>query len=333
MQKLEKKIVTRNAFCYNSKKIDCTCHLAGRDVDLIRSVAFAGIGAVGAIYAELALRYKEVPCFAVVRDKASYDERPVSVNGRLMDIPLKTPQEGSPVDLVIVAVKWNALEDVLDQLRLFVGKNTIILSLLNGVSSEAVIESYFPQAKVLLAMCSGIDSSREGRVVSMRRRGKIVFGEADGSRSQTVKMVRQYLDDAGIPHEMPEDMLHQMWWKLMVNVGMNQVSAVTGLDYEGVRTNPTVMEQMHRAQREVIAVANAQGIPMDERDIEAWDKQLAGLSCCGISSTLQDIRARRKTEVELYGETICRLGSKLGIATPENEALVRRIHEIETSYL
>lgn len=300
---------------------------------MIRSVAFAGIGSVGAIYAELALRYKEVSCVAVVRDKASYDERPVSVNGRLLDIPLKTPDEGYQVDLVIVAVKWNVLGDVLDQLKPFVGTGTIILSLLNGVSSEAVIESVFPQAKVLLAMCSGVDSSREGRAVSMRRRGKIVFGEADGSRSQAVASVRQYLDDAGIPHEMPEDMLHQMWWKLMVNVGMNQVSAVTDLNYEGMRTNPEAMERMHRAQREVIAVANAQGIAMDERDIEAWDRQLAGLSCCGISSTLQDIRARRKTEVELYGETVCRLGKRLGIAAPENEKLVRDIRKIEKEYL
>lgn len=300
---------------------------------MIRSVAFAGVGAVGAIYAELALQYKKVPCFAVVREKASYRERPISVNGHRMDIPLRTPQEGQPVDLLVVAVKWNALEDVLDQLKLFVGKETIIISLLNGVSSEAVIESYFPQAKVLLAMCSGIDSSREGRTVSMRRRGKIVFGEADGSRSDTVKVVKQYFDCAGIPNESPQDMLRQMWWKLMVNVGMNQISAVTGLDYEGVRTNPEVMEKMHHAQREVIAVANAQGIPMDEHDIEAWDRQLAGLSCCGISSTLQDIRARRKTEVEIYGETICRLGKALGIPTPENERLVRRIREIEKSYL
>ncbi|MBQ8619330.1 MAG: ketopantoate reductase family protein [Clostridia bacterium] len=300
---------------------------------MIRSVAFAGIGAVGAIYAELALLYKAVPCFAVVRDKESYKSRPVSVNGRLMDMLLKTPADGHPVDLVIVAVKWNALDEVLEQLKPFVGENTIILSLLNGVSSEAVIESSFPQAKVLLAMCSGIDSSREGRAVSMRRRGRIVFGEADGRRSEAVEAVRRYFDTAGIPNETPEDMLHQMWWKLMVNVGMNQVSAVTDLDYEGMRTNPAAMEQMHRAQREVIAVANAQGILMDERDIEAWDRQLSGLSSCGISSTLQDIRARRKTEVELYGVTICRLGKALGIPTPENERLVQRIREIETGYL
>ena len=81
---------------------------------MIRSVAFAGIGSVGAIYAELAVRCEESPCFAIVRDKVSYQTRQVSVNDVLMPIQLKTPEEGAPVDLVIVAVKWHALGDVLE---------------------------------------------------------------------------------------------------------------------------------------------------------------------------------------------------------------------------
>ena len=300
---------------------------------MIRSVAFAGIGSVGAIYAELALRCEEIPCFAVVRDKVSYETRRVSVNDVLMPIQLKTPEEGMPVDLVIVAVKWHALGDVLEQIASFIAPNTVILSLLNGVNSEAVIAERFPQAHVIPAMCSGIDSNRQGRAVRMNRRGKIVFGETDGGISDDVLRVQRYFDLTGIPYEVAEDMQHQMWWKLMVNVGMNQISAVYDLDYEGVRSNPEVMARMHRAQREVIAVANAQGIALDERDIEKWDRQLAGLSCHGLSSTLQDIRARRKTEVELYGEEVCRRGKALGIETPENEKLVSEIRAIERTYL
>lgn len=300
---------------------------------MVRSVAFAGIGSVGAIYAELALQHADVPCFAVVKDKSSYEERPVSVNGQRLNIPLKTPQEGERIDLVMIAVKWGGLEDVLEQLAPFIGEGTIILSLLNGVNSESVIAARFPQARVLPAMCSGIDSNRQGRAVRMNRRGKIVFGEFNGEQSENVQAVAQYFEQTGIPFETPEDMLHRMWWKLMVNVGMNQVSAVTGLDYEGVRTNPDAMDQMHRAQREVIAIANALGIMMDERDIEEWDRQLMTLSCHGMSSTLQDIRARRKTEVELYGGEICQLGCRLGVPTPENERLVARIKEIEGLYL
>ena len=305
----------------------------GEECGMVRSVAFAGIGSVGAIYAELALQHADIPCFAVVKDKSSYEERPVSVNGQTLNIPLKTPQEGERVDLVMIAVKWSGLEDVLEQLAPFIGEGTIILSLLNGVNSESVIAARFPQSRVLPAMCSGIDSNRQGRAVRMNRRGKIVFGEFNGEQSENVQAVAQYFEQTGIPFETPEDMLHRMWWKLMVNVGMNQVSAVTGLDYEGVRTNPDAMDQMHRAQREVIAIANALGIMMDERDIEEWDRQLMTLSCHGMSSTLQDVRAHRKTEVELYGGEICQLGCRLGVPTPENERLVKRIWEIEREYL
>lgn len=302
---------------------------------MIRSVAFAGLGAVGAIYAQLAARKPEAaPCFAIVRDKKSYSERPVSINAEPLDIALRTPHEtGEKADLVIIAVKWHTFGETLEQIAPFVGERTVILSLLNGIRSEAVAARRFPQARVLLSMCSGIDSNRDGRAVNMNRRGRIVFGERGGERSPAVEDVAAYFDKTGIPYETPQDMLHQMWWKLMVNVGMNQVSAVTGLNYEGMRTTPDAMARMHAAQREVIAVANALGIAMDQRDIEKWDRQLATLCCTGISSTLQDIRARRKTEVELYGETICRLGKSLGIETPENEALALRIREIEAEYL
>jgi len=301
---------------------------------VIENVAFAGIGAVGAIYAQCALQCVQIPCLAVVKDKQSYRDNPVSVNGERLAINLATPQEaGEKADLVIVAVKWHVFEEVLEQIAPFVGEGTIILSLLNGISSEQVIRKRFPQARVLLSMCSGVDSNREGRAVRMNRRGKIVFGEPDGKMSEAVASVAAYFDLAGIPYETPGDMLHQMWWKLMVNVGMNQVSAVLGLNYEGMRSSPDAMEQMHAAQREVIAIANALGISLDEQDIETWDRQLDTLCCCGLSSTLQDIRAKRKTEIELYGETICQLGRSLGIETPENQRLAAQIRKIEAEYL
>lgn len=300
----------------------------------INSVAFAGIGSVGAIYAQLALDCPQARCYAIVRDRQSYLDRPVSVNGAPLPIEMVMSGEAKEsADLVLIAVKWHDLRETLEQIAPFIGEGTIILSLLNGVSSERVIAARFPQARVLPAMCSGIDSNRQGRAVRMNRRGRIVFGEERGGPGEAVQAVAAYFEAAHIPHETPQDMLRELWWKLMVNVGMNQVSAVTNLDYEGVRTNPDVMERMHRAQREVIAVAQAQGIALDETDIAKWDRQLEGLSSHGLSSTLQDIRARRKTEVELYGVEICALGEKLGVPTPENEALVRRIREIEAEYL
>lgn len=300
---------------------------------VIESVAFAGLGSVGAIYAQPASRCGEVPCFAVVREKESFEKQPVSVNGERLSIPLRVPEEvRSAADLILIAVKWHALPDVLEQIAPAVGEHTIVLSLLNGISSEREIARRFPQARVLYAFGSGIDSNRSGRAVQMNRRGKIVFGSEAGEEDEDVAAVRAYFERAGIPCEVSRDMVHQLWWKLMVNVGMNQVSAVMNLNFGAFRRSEEAMDRMRRAQREVIAVANAQGIPMDERDMARWERQLEGLSADGMSSTLQDVRARRKTEVELYGGEICRMGALLGVQTPVNAELVRQIREIERSF-
>lgn len=300
---------------------------------MINTVAFAGLGSVGAIYAQLAVRCREVPCFSIVRDAASHRVEPVSVNGELLGIPLLTPEQVvRKADLILVAVKYHALEDALSQIAPAVREGTIILSLLNGISSEWIISRRFPQAQVLYAFGSGIDANRTGRAVQMNRRGTIVFGASGPEQAQAVEEVRAYFQKADIPFAVSGNIIRDLWWKLMVNVGMNQVSAVTGLTFGAFRENEEAMNLMRSAQREVIAVANAQGIPMNGEDIAQWEKQLAGLSPQGLSSTLQDIRAQRKTEVALYGEEICRQGKKWGIPTPVNEKLVSRIHEIEQSF-
>ena len=300
---------------------------------MIGSVAFSGLGSVGAIYAQLASRQKDVPCFAVVRETESFGRQPVSVNGERLDIPLRTPEQvHAAADLILIAVKWHALADALEQIAPAVGPGTVILSLLNGISSEQVIARRFPQASVLYAFGSGIDSNRVGRAVRMNRRGRIVFGPRTEGQEADTAAVQAYFERAGIPHEVSCEMQRELWWKLMVNVGMNQVSAVMDLNFGDFRRSEEALCRMRRAQREVIAVANAQGIAMDERDIGRWERQLAGLSADGLSSTLQDVRAHRKTEVELYGGEICRLGEILGVPTPVNAELLRRIREIEASF-
>lgn len=300
---------------------------------VVDSVAFAGLGSVGAIYAQLASRQRDVPCFAIVREKESFGREPVSVNGEGLDIPLVIPaQVAAPAKLILIAVKWYALGDALEQIAPAVGAHTIILSLLNGISSERMIAQRFPQASVLYAFGSGIDSNRSGRAVRMNRRGRIVFGpRTDGQQADTAA-VQAYFERAAIPHEVSYHMQRELWWKLMVNVGMNQVSAVMNLNFGDFRRCAEAMELMRSAQREVIAVANAQGVAMNEEDIARWERQLAGLSADGLSSTLQDVRARRKTEVELYGGEICRLGEQYGVPTPVNAELVRRIHAIEAGF-
>lgn len=303
---------------------------------MFTKVAFIGIGAVGSIYAQCMLKNKrEADVWAIVPQKETYDAMPVIVNGELLRIPLRTADENeTKADVIIVAVKWHHLEKAMDEAAQFMHRGTQVISLLNGIRSEDCLAARFGWSRVLYAICSGIDSSRAGHTITMNRRGQILFGEKTNEHlSQRVLAVRHLFERTGVPHRIAIDMEKQLWWKLMVNVGMNQVSALYGLSYGAFLDSPQAMHMMRNAQMEVLKLARAKRVDLSENDIQAWEEQLRGLSAAGRSSTLQDIWNRQKTEVEIFGGEVCKLGRELGIPTPVNEALYLKIRQIEDGYL
>jgi len=84
--------------------------------------------------------------------------------------------------------------------------------------------------------------------------------------------------------------------------------------------------------REVIALSSALGTGLGESDIEAWTSSLPGFSPEAKTSMLQDVLARRKTEVEAFAGTVVELGAKAGVPTPVNELFFDMLRTIEQSY-
>ncbi|MPN44718.1 hypothetical protein SDC9_192283 [bioreactor metagenome] len=84
--------------------------------------------------------------------------------------------------------------------------------------------------------------------------------------------------------------------------------------------------------REVVLVANAEGIALSEQDVEEWDAIICALPADGEPSMRQDGKARRKSEVELFSGTVRRLAAKHGLAVPVNDWLYQRVLEMESAY-
>jgi 2-dehydropantoate 2-reductase len=128
-------------------------------------------------------------------------------------------------------------------------------------------------------------------------------------------------------------MEHVMWRKFMINVGINQASAVLGAPYGIFQSDAGAKAIMESLMREAIAVANAEGVALNEADLQGWYDFLNTLSPNGKTSMLQDIEAGRKTEVELFGVKVVELGRKHGIPTPVNQTLSNIIQIRERIYL
>jgi 2-dehydropantoate 2-reductase len=114
----------------------------------------------------------------------------------------------------------------------------------------------------------------------------------------------------------------------MMNVGINQVSAVLRAPYGLFTAAGDARDLMSAASREVIAISRKLGINLSEEDIEKYVKVLETISPLGKTSMLQDVEAGRKTEVESFAGTVIKLGRQYGVETPVNGVLFKMIKAI-----
>ena len=118
----------------------------------------------------------------------------------------------------------------------------------------------------------------------------------------------------------------------MLNVGVNQVVMVCEGNYGTIQRPGEPRERMIAAMREVMALSALEGIPVTEADLRYYTELLDTLDPEGMPSMRQDGLARRKSEVELFSGTVCRLAAKHGLAVPVNARLYRDITEMESVY-
>lgn len=296
-------------------------------------VVILGAGAMGAFFAA---RFFDADngATAVVARGQRYEKLKrdgLVVNGEHYKIPVIHPDETpGPAELIIVALKHHHLPEAVPDLKNLVGPETMIISVMNGLDSEEYIGSVYGMDHVLYTISVGIDALREGNRLTYTKPGKHYFGEpVNAEISPKVRRVQEAFERAGIPYETPPDMMRMVWWKFMINVGMNQASAVTRGPYGVFQSSSEAQALMEDLMREVITLAKASGVNLVEKDIEEWYTFLNTLSPAGKTSMLQDIEAGRKTEIEIFGGKVVALGRELGIPTPVNQALFRIITVLE----
>ncbi len=300
----------------------------------IKKIAIIGAGAMGAVYAAL-LHDTDPGCvsFAARGNRAQRLRRDgLIVNGKLYKIPVIPPEENAePADLIIVAVKNQHLAEAIRDMRNFVGPETIIISVMNGIDSEEQIGAVYGLDKVLYCVNLGIDALREDNRVIYTTQGTLYFGEETNPfPTERVKRVGELFSKVGIVHETPLDMKRVLWRKFMINVGINQTSAVLGAPYAVFQNSGQARELMESAMREVIQLAQKAGVNLSEDDIRGFEPVLARLNPQGKTSMLQDVDAGRKTEVEMFAGRVITLGRQYNVPVPVNQMLFDKIREIES---
>lgn len=297
----------------------------------IRNILICGIGAIGSIYADKIQKFAPENLRILV-DKnrlEKYKNNPVIFNGRELNFNYILPEETNfKADLIIIATKFDGLNDVVKNIENFVKEDTIILSLLNGVTSEKIIASKYGCDKILYSYFIGHSAVRTGRNVIHDDVNTIVFGSENPNDLNNVELVKTYFDKVGINYQIPDDIIRSLWLKYMLNVSSNQITAVLGFTFGEMMSNRNCMKLARNVMKEVEAIAKAEGVHNTETMIEETVKHINSMTPEGKTSMLQDVIAGRKTEVEMFAGTVIDYGKKHNIPTPYNNILKEMIDAI-----
>lgn len=293
----------------------------------INKILIIGLGAVGSIYATRFYDWNPAS-IRVLLDETRierYKKSGIIFNDKKYDFEYILPAEQNfKADLIIIATKNSDLKSAVKMIKNFVDEDTIILSLLNGISSEEIIANKYGAKYVLRSYYIGHASVRSGAKIDYDGVGKIIFGDENNFLlSEKVKRVKTLFEECGIEYEIPEDMKSAMWKKFVINIGINQASAIHRADYGELQSSLEFQKTARELMEEAVKIAKALEVKDAESFIDEAFNLINSMPSDLKCSMLQDVESGRKTEVAAFAGEICRLGKKLNIPTPKNQEALR----------
>jgi 2-dehydropantoate 2-reductase len=297
-----------------------------------------GTGAMGSLFGGLlTLAGEEVWLVGNRRDQIdtirsaglTFEEK-----GELRIIPMNATLDVTSVgkaDLVIFFVKTYDTKVAVSDALALEKEDTIFLTLQNGLGNEEVLCQKIDRKKVMLGVTGhGATLIRPGHIRHAGW-GKTFIGELDHRITDRVLRMTQMLCDARIETEVSSNIHDQVWGKLLVNVGVNALTALTGFKNGQLLDYPESARLMERLVSEAAEVARKKGVHLEEDPIEKVRKVIEATKE-NRSSMGQDFDHRQKTEIDAINGAVVREAQPLGIPVPFNQAVTDLVKAIEKSF-
>lgn len=293
-------------------------------------ITIMGTGGVGGYFgARLAQAGHDVHFVARGAHLAAMQERGLRVESPLGALHLPRVQVTDDpatipgADLVLFGVKLWDTEAAAAAIRPLIGPDTALISFQNGVVKDDILRRIVGDSAVVGGVCYIATTIAEPGVI--RHTGsmhKLVFGEYDGRVSERVQRFSQACAGAGFDHELSDRIRRTLWEKFVFLVGLSGSTATTRVSIGPIRQQPRSRAFLHDLMDEAVQVARAEGVDLPA-DFAA--QRLAfcdGLPAGMTSSMHHDLQRGNRLEVRWLGGDVVARGERLGIATPNNRAVL-----------
>lgn len=235
-------------------------------------------------------------------------------------------------ELVIIAVKSYDTKEAISASKPLISNDTSVLTLQNGLGNVEIISEAVGQEKVIGGVTNLGATLLETGKVRHAGKGETIIGRIDGKIPVQMRQIREIFNACGLETKISKDIKGILWSKLIINVGINALTAITRLhngrliEFEGTR------KILREAVTEAVRISKRKRIKLIYDDPLAKVEAVCEATSENISSMLQDILRKKRTEIDFINGVIVRLGQELGIPVPANLTLVDLVKTIEASY-
>ncbi|MFH1539070.1 MAG: 2-dehydropantoate 2-reductase [bacterium] len=289
-------------------------------------IAVVGTGALGTLFGGLLAKSgQDVLLLDNHPERAEHINRKglrfEGISGDL-EIPAKATSdysEAEGADWFLFCVKAYSTAAAAEQIAPFVAEKSTVLTLQNGIGNVEKICEFIPSGRVAAGTTSNGANVRGPGHIHHAGAGETIVGELDGSESERLKKISEVLTAAGFPTRTSGNVEGLLWGKLLVNVGINPLTAILRIRNGEILERPPTLDLMHLAVLEAYRVCLKKGIKLEFPDPVKKVEEVARLTANNISSMHQDVRAGKQTEIDAICGAVVEAGREFDVETPINE--------------
>lgn len=288
-------------------------------------IGIFGMGAVGSSILNEMGEYEKLYILANEERINKYNSTKLIINDKKFSP--KYISKGK-MDLVIVCLKNYHLEKSLSDIEKFVDDNTIILPLLNGIMAHDILANYFKANRVLYGVIN-VEANKINNIVKTSKIINLQFGyEYNNPIKPEILAIKEIFDKYNIRNNIYENMKRRVWLKWMLNMGINQISALCNATYKDM-SHPLLKELMTDIYKEVYNVSLAYNIGLTEDDLNETIKRMDYFDSDRVTSLTIDFYNNEQNELDSFSKTLISLAKEKNIATPINDILYKLLKSLD----
>ncbi|MFH2137236.1 MAG: 2-dehydropantoate 2-reductase [Candidatus Omnitrophota bacterium] len=303
-------------------------------------IVIVGPGAIGCLYAAFLTKKKQAEVWLVDKNPQrakKITESGVKISGVGGDFVVKVNctnrvEDIKACDLVIIAVKSYDTEAAVKSIEPLLDTSTNVLTLQNGLGNIETISEIVGRDRVFGGVTSLAATLTGQGEVYYAGKGETVVGRMDKKLTVSMRSIREVFNKAGFLTRLSKDINSLIWSKLIINVGINAQTAIIRLYNGNLVEFPGTREILSMAVSEAVRVAKKKRIKLVYDDPIQKVESVCRSTSKNVSSMLQDVLNKKKTEIDYINGAIVRQAKNYGLMTPANEMLTNLVKTIELTY-